>query len=113
MSKNFSWITGFVMNNGFEPVIFPIKLGCSSSELIQLSFMSNKIFTDVKKCIIVEVNGFEPMTSCVQGRRSSQLSYTPLKLFWDTHTNWTKYFPVRIANVVPSRFELLTPTLSV
>ena len=25
----------------------------------------------------VEVNGFEPMTLCVQGRCSSQLSYTP------------------------------------
>ena len=26
---------------------------------------------------VVEVNGFEPMTPCVQGRCSSQLSYTP------------------------------------
>jgi hypothetical protein len=26
---------------------------------------------------IVEVNGVEPMTPCVQGRCSSQLSYTP------------------------------------
>ena len=26
---------------------------------------------------MVEVNGFEPMTPCVQGRCSSQLSYTP------------------------------------
>ena len=25
----------------------------------------------------MEVNGFEPMTPCVQGRCSSQLSYTP------------------------------------
>ena len=28
---------------------------------------------------LVEVNGFEPMTSCVQGRRSPKLSYTPEK----------------------------------
>ena len=27
---------------------------------------------------LVEVNGVEPMTSCLQGRRSSQLSYTPI-----------------------------------
>ena len=27
---------------------------------------------------MVEVNGLEPMASCVQGRRISQLSYTPI-----------------------------------
>ena len=42
----------------------------------------------------VEIVGVEPTTSCLQSRRSSQLSYTPML-------------------VVPSRLELLTPTLSV
>ncbi len=51
---------------------------------------------------MVEVNGFEPMTPCVQGRCSSQLSYTP------------ESSEIHLINyVVPSRFELLTPTLSV
>ena len=27
---------------------------------------------------MVEVKGVEPLTSCLQGRRSSQLSYTPI-----------------------------------
>ena len=46
--------------------------------------------------IKVENNGFEPLTPCVQGRCSSQLSESP-----------------RLFSVGPSRFELLTPTLSV
>ena len=44
--------------------------------------------------LVVEIVGVEPTTLCLQSRCSSQLSYTP-KL------------------VVPSRLELLTPTLSV
>ena len=47
---------------------------------------------------IVEIVGVEPTTPCLQSRCSSQLSYTPRIL---------KNF------VVPSRLELLTPTLSV
>ena len=27
---------------------------------------------------LVEIKGVEPLTSCLQGRRSSQLSYTPI-----------------------------------
>ena len=27
---------------------------------------------------MVEINGFEPLTPCLQGRCSSQLSYTPV-----------------------------------
>ena len=46
----------------------------------------------------VEIVGVEPTTPCLQSRCSSQLSYTP-RIF--------KNF------VVPSRLELLTPTLSV
>ena len=42
----------------------------------------------------VEIVGVEPTTPCLQSRCSSQLSYTPML-------------------VVPSRLELLTPTLSV
>ena len=30
----------------------------------------------IEDCL-VETNGIEPLTSCVQGRRSSQLSYAP------------------------------------
>ena len=47
----------------------------------------------------VEIVGVEPTTLCLQGRCSSQLSYTPEKKL--------------IKPVVPSRLELLTPTLSV
>ena len=28
---------------------------------------------------VVEIKGVEPLTSCLQGRRSSQLSYSPIK----------------------------------
>ena len=31
-------------------------------------------------CCLVEVNGFEPMTSCVQGRRSPNWATPPIKL---------------------------------
>ena len=29
---------------------------------------------------MVEIKGVEPLTSCLQGRRSSQLSYIPIKV---------------------------------
>ena len=48
----------------------------------------------------VEIVGVEPTTLCLQSRCSSQLSYTPSK-------SSVKEL------VVPSRLELLTPTLSV
>ncbi len=32
----------------------------------------------------VEINGFEPLTPCVQGRCSSQLSYTPSLVLVDS-----------------------------
>jgi hypothetical protein len=63
---------------------------------IFFQYVKERFLNDVR---IVEVNGVEPMTPCVQGRCSSQLSYTPR-----TSSNLL---------VVPSRFELLTPTLSV
>ena len=50
------------------------------------------------RSFVVEIVGVEPTTPCLQSRCSSQLSYTP-RIF--------KNF------VVPSRLELLTPTLSV
>ena len=48
----------------------PVFTGRSSIELIQLIF-KNCIFQIIGK---VENNGFEPLTLCVQGRCSSQLS---------------------------------------
>ena len=30
------------------------------------------------KISVVEIKGVEPLTSCLQGRRSSQLSYIPI-----------------------------------
>ena len=63
------------------------------------------IYREVKKrpdrmirSMVVEIVGVEPTTPCLQSRCSSQLSYTPRKF---------KNL------VVPSRLELLTPTLSV
>ena len=41
---------------------------------------------------IMEVSGIEPPTSCLQGRRSPELSYTP-----DLITNWTNSI-MRIKN---------------
>ena len=33
--------------------------------------------------LLVEIKGVEPLTSCLQGRRSSQLSYIPIyKIFY-------------------------------
>ena len=52
------------------------------------------------RAYLVEIVGVEPTTPCLQSRCSSQLSYTPVRLF-------------RRTLVVPSRLELLTPTLSV
>ncbi len=65
----------------------------------------------------VEVNGIEPMTLCLQSRCSSQLSYTPqYELLCTTYKTWLPWvffaYALKTA-VVPSRFELLTPTLSV
>ena len=39
--------------------------------------LSNSESNILKKELFVEANGFEPMTPCVQGRCSSQLSYAP------------------------------------
>ena len=44
-----------------------------TSNKVKQIFMSKKKLEDLYnsiKLIMVEVNGFEPMTSCVQGRRS-------------------------------------------
>ena len=32
---------------------------------------------DATGCLVVEIDGFEPTTPCLQSRCSSQLSYTP------------------------------------
>ena len=43
----------------------------------QLYIPFKKIESSIKKNYLVEANGVEPMTLCVQGRCSSQLSYAP------------------------------------
>ena len=43
----------------------------------QLFIPFKKIESSIKKNYLVEANGVEPMTLCVQGRCSSQLSYAP------------------------------------
>ena len=63
MSKNVGVKFSFVVNTGIEPVPLQITLFRSAIELIHY----------VKE-LLVENNGFEPMTPCVQGRCSSQLS---------------------------------------
>ena len=41
---------------------------------------SDSAFAELCKELLVEVNGVEPMTPCLQSRCSSQLSYTPIDL---------------------------------
>ena len=71
MSKNFFHQCGIAENYGFEPKIFlNLNPECSAIELFLQIF---KIISyRCKK--VVENNGFEPLTPCVQGRCSSQLS---------------------------------------
>src|SRR6185295_20107654 len=74
---------------------------------LKSSYESSRSFA----CLWVEVNGVEPMTSCLQGRRSSQLSYTPISSLQFSVCK------LCIANcklaVGPGRVELPTSTLSV
>ena len=67
--------------------------------------------TCVDKSTFVEVNGVEPMTLCVQGRCSSQLSYTPNYVYNQCELNNRLIRSTDL--VVPPRVELGTSTLSV
>ena len=53
-----------VIRTGFEPILPPWKGG---------------VLTIRRTDHMVELVGVEPTTSCLQGRRSSQLNYNPIK----------------------------------
>lgn len=59
------WVTHMVAPKRVELLTFRVWTGCSN----QLSYSA----------IMVERKGLEPSTSCVQGRRSGQVSYPPKK----------------------------------
>jgi elongation factor P--beta-lysine ligase len=72
MSKNFSALLRIIVkNNGNDPFPSQFKIERSSFELILTLKFSNNVSIDI--CFVENI-GVEPMTSCVQGRRSSQLS---------------------------------------
>ena len=60
---------------------------CTTCNKIQ-TFKHLHIIAMLDVCV-VEIKGVEPLTSCLQGRRSSQLSYIPMAyinvLFWRVH----------------------------
>ena len=75
---------------------------------------SDSATAEMCKELLVEVNGVEPMTPCLQSRCSSQLSYTPIDLVAVGSWQGLKIDPQPSTTFVdPTRFELVTPTLSV
>ena len=67
-----------VAPKGVEPLTFRVWTECSN----HLSYSA----------IMVERKGVEPSTSCVQGRRSSQVSYPPMvkKTGFEPATTWSQ-----------------------
>ena len=57
--------------------IYIISHSFSDDNLV--TFICNDVCISVKTCV-AGVTGLEPATSCVTGRRSNQLSYTPTNL---------------------------------
>ena len=57
--------------------MFGLRILDLASHLINFLSHFKKIESSIKKNYLVEANGVEPMTLCVQGRCSSQLSYAP------------------------------------
>jgi hypothetical protein len=73
MSKNFSRFHGFVNNMGIEPITFRQLSNVTALHLRDANY--HLLFrTSLFNIIFVENKGVEPLTFCVQGRRSSQLS---------------------------------------
>ena len=69
MSKNYS--------NLIEMKMFGLRILDLASHLINFLSHFKKDRKQYVKNYLVEANGVEPMTLCVQGRCSSQLSYAP------------------------------------
>ena len=57
--------------------MFGLRILDLASHLINFLSHLKKDRKQYKKNYLVEANGVEPMTLCVQGRCSSQLSYAP------------------------------------
>ena len=57
-------------------------INCSAtgwcSNLLSYTPLLGLTFNNAKAFMMVEICGFEPQTPCLQGRCSSQLSYTPM-----------------------------------
>ncbi len=90
--KNRSNLPLLVGMSGLEPPT-PTLSGWCSNQLSYIPLYKQNIFgitiailvqreiCNFIKGIMVEIIGFEPMTPCLQGRCSSQLSYTPIYQF--------------------------------
>ena len=88
----------------------------SSFTIIRLLLCNCKRATDFSEgskpsLYLVEVNGLEPMTSCVQSRRSPNLSYTPNAIS-DCGSQRTFIPKSEFIMVGLDRFELSTSRLS-
>ena len=78
VKERFPHLSGSALNTGVEPVTYPAtsdKIAHPLSLFISKKNVIQK--TGEPGNQLVEVNGVEPMTPCLQSRCSSQLSYTP------------------------------------
>ena len=86
--------------NGVETMTFPTEVGT----LFASGQKKNHSAFPEWLSKLVEVNGVEPMTSCLQGRRSSQLSYTPIYLPAKSSTMESERIPIKI-RLTPPRWN--------
>jgi hypothetical protein len=64
---------------GFVPRIF--ELGIKTADLVNISCAQSNARTVEQLYIMVGAGGFEPPTSCAQGRRANQTALRPDKPF--------------------------------
>ena len=72
--------------------MFSFQGACLSFFFKRLNETSNSFGISVNLFLVVEISGIEPLTSCLQGRRSPSWAKPPYpSLFWSGGPKWTRF----------------------